>query len=552
MIKIFNKEKKLNYISLTLHYLLKNNGLNVERVDCIDTTNDDDIYIIIGGEYIIDVPKHYIIYQMVPTSHLTLTHKTEGYWYDLGYLELLKRSKRILDTSLENIKVWNDFYDYNHTTHINFHYSPHVLFSNYKIQYEPNKVLVLEHTRSKKLLEKYKNTIFIKYTSDEKCINELRNEQALFIYFLEYENTMPNIEFLTLLRHNNIPCIVEKGRDLDIVHKAEELGCLMENGTRMIHSIPKYISQLKHQSILIPSRTPSYELDKELLDCLKPFNDPNIICKRPKLKLYERNRLQDVEFNVMDDGAVSLVFSDIQNVELPKVSICTPTYNRRWLFPLAIRNFLRFNYPQELIEWVIIDDGTDGLEDIIPRDNRVKYIHLDDKCTISDKRNMLVEHSSNDIIVFMDDDDYYPPESILARVKSLIKYKDQGVECVGCTDVANYDIIHNRCAITSNGENYLCESSLTFTRSFWEDRKFPVNCNFGEFKYFLEYRQSKIRTIPFQFVTIALYHGKNTTSHVRSLGNKKWNHTNHNQNIVKEIFENDEDFIDFIRKIKIL
>jgi glycosyltransferase involved in cell wall biosynthesis len=196
-----------------------------------------------------------------------------------------------------------------------------------------------------------------------------------------------------------------------------------------------------------------------------------------------------------------------------------------------------------------VDDGTDNLEELIPRDSRVKYFHLPNKISISEKRNKLVELAENDYIVFMDDDDYYPPESLIARIKSLLKYQQQGIECVGCTDVANFDILHNKCAITSNGDNYLCESSLAFTKQFWKERGFPSNCHFGEFKFFLEYRQHQIRNIPFQFVTIALYHGHNITNGVRNLGGK-WNNPNKQQHIVKEMFENDEDFIDFIKKIK--
>ena len=40
---------------------------------------------------------------------------------------------------------------------------------------------------------------------------------------------------------------------------------------------------------------------------------------------------------------------------LPKISILTPTFNRRRFLPLMISNIHRFDYPKELIEWNILD-----------------------------------------------------------------------------------------------------------------------------------------------------------------------------------------------------
>ena len=45
--------------------------------------------------------------------------------------------------------------------------------------------------------------------------------------------------------------------------------------------------------------------------------------------------------------------------ELPFVSLCTPTYNRRKFIPHAIDWFNNQYYPKEKVEWIIIDDGTD-------------------------------------------------------------------------------------------------------------------------------------------------------------------------------------------------
>ena len=152
----------------------------------------------------------------------------------------------------------------------------------------------------------------------------------------------------------------------------------------------------------------------------------------------------------------------------------------------------------------------------------------------------------------MDDDDYYTPENLLARVKSLIKYSKDGVGCVGCKDVATYDLIREMVANCSNGQEYLTESSLAFTRTFWDTQHFRSSDTSSEFRYFLEYRQDQIRSIPFQFVTIALTHGKNTTGDGRRLERyQKWKPSENWEEAKKILLEIlDEDAQDFLLAIK--
>ena len=51
--------------------------------------------------------------------------------------------------------------------------------------------------------------------------------------------------------------------------------------------------------------------------------------------------------------------------ELPFVSLCTPTYNRRVFISQMIKNVEKQDYPKNKFEWIIIDDGSDPIEDII-------------------------------------------------------------------------------------------------------------------------------------------------------------------------------------------
>lgn len=105
--------------------------------------------------------------------------------------------------------------------------------------------------------------------------------------------------------------------------------------------------------------------------------------------------------------------------ELPLVSLCTPTFNRRPFIPFMIKCFQHQTYPKDKIEWIIIDDGTDPIEDLVKDIPQVKYFYYDEKMVLGKKRNLMHSKSSGDIIIYMDDDDYYPPERISHAVDML-------------------------------------------------------------------------------------------------------------------------------------
>jgi cellulose synthase/poly-beta-1,6-N-acetylglucosamine synthase-like glycosyltransferase len=66
-----------------------------------------------------------------------------------------------------------------------------------------------------------------------------------------------------------------------------------------------------------------------------------------------------------------------KSIFLPFVSICTPTFNRRPFYPIIIECFNKQTYPKDKIEWIIIDDGTDKIEDLVKDIPQVKYFKYD-------------------------------------------------------------------------------------------------------------------------------------------------------------------------------
>ena len=106
---------------------------------------------------------------------------------------------------------------------------------------------------------------------------------------------------------------------------------------------------------------------------------------------------------------------------LPFISVCTPTFNRRPFIPYMIKCFEHQTYPKDRIEWIIIDDGTDPIGDLVTNIPQVKYYYYEDKMLLGKKRNVMHSKCSGDILIYMDDDDYYPPERFSHAVDTLLK-----------------------------------------------------------------------------------------------------------------------------------
>ena len=212
--------------------------------------------------------------------------------------------------------------------------------------------------------------------------------------------------------------------------------------------------------------------------------------------------------------------------DLPTVSVITPTYNRKYLFDLAIRNFTNTDYPEDKIEWIIVDDTeNEDLKEILPDLKNIKYIKLDEKKTIGEKRNIAVENSSHEIIICMDDDDYYPPMSVKQRVASLLHLNK---DLVGCTGLGILEVnkIISAVSYSSYVHDYskrFYESTLGFRRSFWLENKFSET-NIYESEGLLKNNLGRIEEINWNSVIVSLSHYKNTNNRLPIKGETNGSH----------------------------
>lgn len=168
-----------------------------------------------------------------------------------------------------------------------------------------------------------------------------------------------------------------------------------------------------------------------------------------------------------------------------RVSICTPTYNRRKFIKNLIKYVERQDYPKELIEWVIIDDGEDKIEDLVKDITNVIYVKLPEKVEIGKKRNISHDYCSGTIIIYMDDDDFYPPTRVSHAVFMLNNNPD--IICAGCSKTYVYFTDTKEIRSFGPYQTYhATANTFAFKRELLEDTKYNEEDTLAEERWFLK------------------------------------------------------------------
>ena len=221
--------------------------------------------------------------------------------------------------------------------------------------------------------------------------------------------------------------------------------------------------------------------------------------------------------------------------DLPFVSICTPTFNRRPFIKSMIKCFEHQTYPKDKMEWIIIDDGTDKIEDLVSDISNVKYFKYNEKMPLGKKRNLMHEKSVGDIIVYMDDDDYYPPERVSHAVDMLQTHPK--ALCAGASEIYIYfKHIDKMYQFGPYGPNHATAGTFAFKRELLKEHKYEDHAALAEEKAFL-----KNYTVPFVQLepkkTILVF------SHIQNTFDKKKLLNNKDPRFVKESDKTVKDFV---------
>ena len=181
--------------------------------------------------------------------------------------------------------------------------------------------------------------------------------------------------------------------------------------------------------------------------------------------------------------------------QFPFVSILTPTFNRRPFFRTIIECIRNQTYPKNRMEWVVIDDGTDKIEDLIRQARlepiEIKYIPVPQKVALGRKRNLSHQHAKGTIMVHMDDDDYYPPERVAHAVETL--QKNPNALCVGSSEIyIFFKHIQKMYQFGPYTPTHATAGTFAFRRQLIENNRYNDDAALAEERAFL-----KDYTVPF-------------------------------------------------------
>lgn len=214
--------------------------------------------------------------------------------------------------------------------------------------------------------------------------------------------------------------------------------------------------------------------------------------------------------------------SNIENISVnidkyPFVSVCTPTYNRRPFIEGMIKCFNHQDYPKDRMEWIIIDDGTDKIEDLVINHPNIKYFKYDTKMKLGKKRNLLHEKSKGDIIVYMDDDDYYPPQRVSHAVEKLQAHPE--ALCAGSSEIYIYfKHIEKIYQFGPYGPNHGTAGTFAFKRKLIENRYDDEACLAEEKAFLKDYTVPFVQLDP-KKVILVFSHEHNTFNKRKLLDN---------------------------------
>ena len=193
------------------------------------------------------------------------------------------------------------------------------------------------------------------------------------------------------------------------------------------------------------------------------------------------------------------------------VTVVTPTYNRRAFIPTLIQIYLHQTYPKENMEWIILDDGRDKVEDLFHAAHipNLRYLYEDEKMRIGAKRNRLNKEARGSIIIAMDDDDYYPADRVQTVVDAFTQNPDKNL--AGSSEMNMYYIDQQTIwTIGSHGPNHATNGTMAWRKTYANKHFYDEYVTKAEETSFLEgYKHPMIQLDPKKTILVVC-HSDNT------------------------------------------
>lgn len=219
--------------------------------------------------------------------------------------------------------------------------------------------------------------------------------------------------------------------------------------------------------------------------------------------------------------------------ETPLISCIMPTANRRAFVGAAVEYFLRQDYEHR--ELIVVDDGEDAIGDLLPQDERVRYVRLAERQTVGAKRNLACEQARGQLIAHWDDDDWQATHRLRYQVAALLR---TGAQVCGINRLLFYDVRDGRgwqYVYPASQRLWLSGSSLLYRREFWAQHRF-AGINVGEDARFVwSGRPDQLHVLPDSSFHIGIIHAGNVSP--KQTGGAYWSPYPAAQ--LKELFNGD-------------
>jgi len=198
-----------------------------------------------------------------------------------------------------------------------------------------------------------------------------------------------------------------------------------------------------------------------------------------------------------------------QSPAAPLATCIMPTADRRQFVPAAIEGFLAQRYPAA--ELLVVDDGDEPVEDLLPAHPRVRYLRLAGRRPVGEKRNVAVEAAHGEVILHFDDDDWSHPDRIRIQAETL---RPGTAEICGLAHMLWWDPVHGqawryRCPPVRRP--WVAGNTFAYQRATWTKSPFPAQ-EMGEDTAFVWGRPDR-RVLPIddERLVIGTLHATNTS-----------------------------------------
>lgn len=195
---------------------------------------------------------------------------------------------------------------------------------------------------------------------------------------------------------------------------------------------------------------------------------------------------------------------------MPLVSCIMPTYNRRAFCGTAMAQFLAQDYGER--ELIVIDDGEDAIEDLVPRDARIRYFRLKTRSSLGAKRNLACRYARGEFVMHWDDDDWCPPQRITRQMGALLEHD---ADVTGLAELYFFDAVARRAwkyRYRNPRRDWVAGGTMLYRKAFWAGNPFPA-ITIGEDARFL-WNAPRLRLHVMEDLTLyaARIHGGNSSA----------------------------------------